>query len=159
MSDHVTKNQTDCDDTCVMCNIKDLLGLSIDTSEKEVMRKLKKLTNSIEKPCTEHYAYFPDENKCPYGTLVKEYPGIPMDRDEAEGMDEFNRETLARGGWPGGKPLTKECRAQLQEEVDSFDPLDYPELPAPLANAKCVLFECACPAFFPMQIAASKKTN
>ena len=156
--EHCKTNETpEFEDVCIACRLKELLGLAEEATHEDAMSKLGKLTSRIDKPCLDRFEPFPDETCCPYGSLVEKYPRIPMSRDEAEGMDEWNRELLAKGESWTGKPLDEQERIFLQMEVDSFIPADYPDLPYEINMVRCECFDCACPAFFPMQISAIKK--
>lgn len=123
-------------------SIKERLGYEPDDDEKELLADWKKRTRELCKPCWElHY--------CPYGPVVEEFPLLPVLKQEAVDHNRYLANCLETGILGNGEPLDEERREWFSEQVDSFDPDEYPEkIPKVLAEAACRVFGHVCPVFF-----------
>jgi hypothetical protein len=117
-------------------SIKLLLGYNSDTPDDEVRKDWDRRTKNICKPCWEL-------KYCPYGSLVENFPLLPITRDEAKTHNEFLRQQL------DNKAYDTEKTKVFENQVAEFNPEDYPEKIDPSDKEKsCEIFGHLCPVFF-----------
>ncbi len=133
-------------------SIKESLGYESDDNEKDILADWKKRTRELCKPCWElHY--------CPYGPVVEDFPLLPVDRESMCEHNEYLAKCLETGKLANGKKLDKKRRKWFTEQVNTFDPNDYPEkLPKIAVEASCRIFGHLCPAFFVSEPLTETKT-
>ncbi|MEE8194173.1 MAG: HNH endonuclease signature motif containing protein [Dehalococcoidales bacterium] len=120
----------------ISLGIKILLGFSPDTDDEIVRKWWGKRTKSICKPCWEL-------KYCPYGPLVEDFPLLPPTKTEAIEHNIFLKEQLAKGAYD------EERRKIFIEEVNKFNPDDYPERHSQEElDMSCEIFGHLYPVFF-----------
>ena len=111
-----------------------------DVSDEQVIKFFRQRTRRYCKPCWEL-------KYCPYGPLVEDFPLLPISIQVAREHQAFLRECLKLGRFPDGTRLTAETRLELEQQMESFRPGDYPKIPRPIAEAACRVFGHMCPVF------------
>jgi len=113
-----------------------------EESDAEVVSNWKARLEGLDKPCW-HLKY------CPYGSLVEDFPVLPMTApEEREHMAELetmlNSDLLA-----DGTPLDAERRELFSKWLAEAAPEDQPEIiPSYLVAANCTVFGHICPVYF-----------
>jgi len=125
--------------------LRDFLGISDDTSDKEIEKSLKKRLSTICKPCWEL-------KYCPYGPLVEDFPLPPITRKEHQEHINYLKECIRTGYMGQGDnktPLDDERRKWFEDEINN-DNLDkyVEEVSTFEKEASCTEFGHLCPAFF-----------
>lgn len=115
-----------------------LRWLQEEITEKQIEETVEKNRDKVYKPCW-------DLKICPYGVLVELFP-LPQQvtRSQAIARNEHLKESLKKGAY------SKKMTPVFQEEVESFNPLDYPETEDEIKfkNEACKHFGHICPVFF-----------
>lgn len=109
-----------------------------EITEKEIEETLERNRGRVYKPCW-------DLKYCPYGILVELFPlQMQVIRSQAIARNEHLKKSLREGKY------SEKMAPVFQREVDSFDPLDYPETEAQIKfkNESCKHFGHICPIFF-----------
>ena len=116
--------------------IRELLGFDSDTKDEVVTKEWNKRTQNVCKPCWEL-------QYCPYGPVVEQFPLLGPTREGAIAHNEFLQEQLSKGAYQG------EQKAIFEQEVQAFDPNNYPkEHAADSLEKECSVFGHICPVFF-----------
>lgn len=123
-------------------SIKQAFGYEPEDDEKELLSDWQKRTRELSKPCWElHY--------CPYGTIVEDFPLLPVLLKDAVEHNAYRSNCLKMGVLGNGLEMDDTTRRLFTEEVDSFDPDNYPEnIPKVLSEVACRVFGHVCPVFF-----------
>jgi len=123
-------------------SIKQALGYKPEDDEKELLADWMRRTRELCKPCWElHY--------CPYGPIVEDFPLLPVLLKGALEHNAYLSNCLKTGFLGNGLELDDTRRKMFTEEVELFDPDDYPEkIPKVLSEAACRVFGHVCPVFF-----------
>jgi len=104
--------------------------------------ELKELIKQICKPCWEL-------KYCPYGPLVENYPLPDISKKDAIEHNEYLKKIVKNKKFPDGKTIDKERLKSFRDDVDSFNPDDYPENENKIVKyMSCSEFGHLCPAFF-----------
>ncbi len=131
--------------TPISKGLKDYLGYSNDTTDKEIERELKKRLSTICKPCWEL-------KYCPYGPLVEYFPLPPITITEHQEHIEYLKECIKTGYMGQGEnktPLDDTRRKWFVHEINNPDLSDYvDEISFFEKEASCSEFGNLCPAFF-----------
>lgn len=133
--------------------LKKYLGFDEDAPDEVVEKEWKKRTKHVCKPCWEL-------KYCPYGPLVEQFP-LYSTRQEMEEYIEQLRKDLKSGEHEKDarrlielskteikdiEYFLEEMRKWAEEQIQSFDPKDYPEQVN--YREKCMIFGHYCPVFF-----------
>lgn len=122
--------------------IKKYIYFPDDVQEEDIKKELKKIINSICKPCWEL-------KYCPYGPLVEKFPFKQTLRAEAIEHNNYLKKCLEINTFGDGIPLDEKRRKYFEKEINNFNPLDYPEEISEFEiEAECTMFGHLCPVFF-----------
>ena len=122
--------------------IRKCMPNTAEDSDEEVVSNWKVRVEGLDKPCW-HLGY------CPYGSLVEDFPVLPMTAlEEREHMAEL--ETMLKNGLLlDGTPLDAERRELFSKWLTNADPEQQPEIiPSFLVTANCKVFGHLCPVYF-----------
>jgi hypothetical protein len=123
-------------------SIRKTLGLSLKTSDEEVISSWKKRTSELCKPCWEL-------KYCPYGPLVEDFPIFPPILKYSIDHNNYLKECLKTGKVGTGERLDSNRRKWFTEQIKDFKESDYPkEIPKEFLDASCKVFGHICPVFF-----------
>ncbi len=110
-------------------------------SDSQILAEWKKRIGSTCKPCWEL-------KYCPYGTLVEQFPLLPVLQDEAREHNLFLRKCLETGRLADGSRLDVRRREWFKKDVRLFDSKSYPQsIPKVLTDAECRVFGYICPVY------------
>ncbi len=122
--------------------IRKCLPNAAEDSDEEVISNWKARLEGLDKPCW-HLGY------CPYGSLVEDFPVLPMTAlEEREHMAAL--ETMLNAGLlADGTPLDAERRELFSKWLAEAVPEEQPEtIPPSLVAARCTGFGHLCPVYF-----------
>jgi len=122
--------------------IKESLRFDLETPDEEIVNIIRRIKTRVCKPCWEI-------KYCPYGPFVEEFPLLPLTLKVAEDHLEYSKKCLETGILGDGKKMDAEHYRMFEEEINDFNPDDYPEkIPEEIDEMACTVFGHICPVFF-----------